>query len=124
MNFDNKFIKESDLEFFNSLPEDERLLLMYDLLFDDDLIPAKEQLEEVTRLDDKEIASVLALDGVLIINGTSEFAISSLVQEFFYDGIVLMKFKKATPALTKKFKYMKHFVIYRILGTANFIYDN
>lgn len=124
MNFDNKFIKESDLEFFNSLPEDERLLLMYDLLFDDDLIPSREQVEEMTIVENADLVSVLALDKVLIINGTSASAITELVQEFFYEGFLLSKFKKPTPALTKKFKHLNHFSIYRILGPSTIIYDN
>lgn len=124
MNFDNKFIKESDLEFFNSLPEDERLLLMYDVLFDEDLITSKESVEELRLSSDKEVACVLALDKVLIFNGTSKEAIDTLVREIFYDGIVLSRFKKTAPELTKKFKFLDHFCIYRVLGPSIELYDN
>jgi len=124
MDFSDKYIRESDFEFFNSLPEDERLLLLYDLFFDEELLPCKEVIEEHKSSQTKDLAYVQTLDKILLINSTSEEAIETLIKQFYYDGIVLSKVHICTPALSEKFKFLKYFSIYKVVGNSTELHDN
>lgn len=123
MTFNNKFIRESDLEFFNSLPEDEKLLLMYDLLFDEDMIPSREEIQKY-EYSETPLGHIQVLDKVLIVNGSSIEIIEDMAEMLYYSGIIVTKIKSPTPALTKKFKFLEYCTLYRILGKGPGLYDN
>ena len=61
MNFNDYIISDSDYSFFDSLPEDEKLLFMYDLICEESYGTGSENYEEPEdRYDTSEIKSDLA----------------------------------------------------------------
>lgn len=110
MNFDNYIINESDYEFFGTLTNDEQLLFLYEVIFDN-LIEKSEQfnIENVTTSTDiksklfdnlefmiKENfkVNVIFINKFLIINSESNINLDQVLLELIHAGFILLRIKK------------------------------
>lgn len=110
MNFDNYIINESDYEFFGTLTNNEQLLFLYEVIFDN-LIEKSEQfnIENVTTSTDiksklfdnlefmiKENfkVNVIFINKFLIINSESNINLDQVLLELIHAGFILLRIKK------------------------------
>jgi hypothetical protein len=110
MNFDNYIINESDYEFFGTLTNDEQLLFLYEVIFDN-LIEKSEQfnIENDTTstdirsklFDNLEFAikenfkvNVIFINKFLIINSESNINLDQVLLELIHAGFILLRIKK------------------------------
>ena len=110
MNFDNYIINESDYKFFGTLTNNEQLLFLYEVIFDN-LIEKSEQfnIENVTTSTDiksklfdnlefmiKENfkVNVIFINKFLIINSESNINLDQVLLELIHAGFILLRIKK------------------------------
>lgn len=149
MNFDEFIIDNDDYKFFNSLPKDEKLLFIYDLICDESYGPGSVELEEdaITEMydpletsyeaesDDKfrsiisnnindlTEVNIIILNNKLIVNASSEEAMQTTIKGMISDGMVLSRVPM-TNRYTFIFQHQSHCRIYLILGKEDSICKN
>jgi hypothetical protein len=110
MNFDNYIINESDYKFFGTLTNDEQLLFLYEVIFDN-LIEKSEQFNienDTTSTDIKSKlfdnlefmikenfkVNVIFINKFLIINSESNINLDQVLLELIHAGFILLRIKK------------------------------
>ena len=144
MNFNEYKIDESDYEFFGSLPKDEKILFLYDLICEDfygsgtmEQTPSpvvsfklgdfdnflKEfesklyQIIESTIQSDSE-ANVLFINDKVIINSESNNSLSDAVLDLMLDGYVLSE-QQLTMKQLSIFHQQRYCKVFEIIGVVD-----
>jgi len=137
MNFNEYIIDQDDYEFFDSLPKDEKILFLYDLICDDiygigsiNSIPEdttqdlneptkniKEELPEVVAKSINEFSKVniLVIDNNIILNSDSKKYINEVIHDMINEGCILSKYTLSKRSLLI-FKQQKYCQAYSIIG--------
>jgi len=137
MNFNEYIIDQDDYEFFDSLPKDEKILFLYDLICDDiygigsiNSIPEdntqdlnepikniKDELPEVVAKSINEFSKVniLVIDNNIILNSDSKKYINEVIHDMINDGCILSKYVLSKKSLLI-FKQQKYCQAYSIIG--------
>lgn len=140
MNFEDYTINESDYEFFSSLPKDEKLLFVYDLIcvgyygpgssedseeVDNKKIPIDDSvfleydpdLENIvsSSINEKADVNILILNDKLILNSNSEDLLNKAVRDMILDGMILMTFNLDESAM-RNFHALDYCKIFTIVG--------
>jgi len=144
MNFNEYIIDDSDYDFFASLPKDEKLLFVYDLICDDyygsgSIENTKEfeiedsdaskylddtifdefdpKIHEIiaASLNEKADVNILILNNKLVLNSNSEELLNDTILGMFMDGMILSTVKLNESAM-KNFHLLTHCKIYTIVG--------
>jgi hypothetical protein len=137
MNFNEYIIDQDDYEFFDSLPKDEKILFLYDLICDDiygigsiNSIPEdttqdlneptkniKDELPEVVAKSINEFSKVniLVIDNNIILNSDSKKYINEVIHDMINDGCILSKYVLSKRSLLI-FKQQKYCQAYSIIG--------
>ena len=136
MNFNEYIIDQDDYDFFVSLPKDEKILFLYDLIcedaygigseepesidsdsFETDIEHFKERLSSIITgsINPEAKVNVLIINGRMILNSNSEEFLNEAVTEMFMDGCVLVAYKFSDSAM-KLFKQQEFCKAYTLLG--------
>lgn len=145
MNFNEYIIDDSDYEFFTSLPKDEKLLFVYDLICDDyygpgsvesdftdfvaDTSETSKYLDDTifnefdpklhelvaSSLNEKADVNILILNNKLILNSNSEEILNDTIKDMIMDGMILTTFALSDDAF-RNFQLLKYCKIYTIVG--------
>jgi hypothetical protein len=144
MNFNDYIISDSDYKFFNSLPKDEKLLFIYDLICEEAYGPGSIEEEEeyntpeiesdlatfdniaeilksklhdivAASISDKAPVNMLIMNDKMVLNSNSLALIKDTVNQMLLTGYILSE-----DTLTKKqanvFHQLKYCKIYTILA--------
>jgi hypothetical protein len=143
MNFSEYIIDESDYEFFGSLPKDEKILFMYDLICEDfygagsvdsEPIPAvpfklgnfdtfiKDFESKLYKIVAATIrsefeANILFINDRIIINSESEDSLSDAILDLMLDGHILQE-QQLTLHQMSIFHQQRYCKVFKILGTV------
>lgn len=143
MNFDDYIIDEEDYNFFNTLPSDEKLLFMYDLICENFYSSGSVEFEHVDieepesadELDSKYhfiIAAnintnvdvnILIINNKIVLNSNSEELLNNTVKDLFLDGLVLSKYAMSDRAVYI-FQHQKYCKVYTLLGKEDDLCKN
>jgi hypothetical protein len=139
MNFNEYIIDEDDFGFYASLPEDERILFLYDLICEDAYGPGsvsavdskslemldfdtviKEFAKKITDVVNASIkqnmlVNVLFINTKVIVQSDSLNLLNESVTELFLDGYILKGVDMA-PRIKEIFHVQKYCKMYDILG--------
>lgn len=140
MNFDNYIINESDYEFFGTLTNNEQLLFLYEVIFDN-LIEKSEQfnIENVTTSTDiksklfdnlefmiKENfkVNVIFINKFLIINSESNINLDQVLLELMQAGFILLRIKKTElpeylKSIYSNYIQYSNYKLYIVAGKTN-----
>jgi hypothetical protein len=140
MHFNDFFINTEDWKFFESLPFDEQILFVHDLICEEyygkgstdevekENIKLHNFIEFLERITDKLYDndhgfSVLFLDKYIVFNSESKELLYNIVATYFEKGYILSKvnMSKQVTMLLHKMRYCE---MYRILGIENKISMN
>ena len=140
MNFNDYVIGESDFEFYESLPEDERILFLYDLICDEaygtgsmeppELLSA-EDIKDLVNDFTHKIGAIIAASikddvkvNIVFINNTVIFNSNNLndlkdaVADMILDGYILSKYTM-TPQAEEVFHKQDYCFMYTIIGQTD-----
>ena len=134
MNFNEYIIDQDDYEFFDSLPKDEKILFLYDLICEDvygvgstditqedttqdSIAPTKDELPEIVSKSINEFSKVniLVIDNNIILNSDSKKYINEVIHDMINDGCILSKYTLSKRSLLI-FKQQKYCQAYSIIG--------
>ena len=139
MNFNDYTIDESDYEFFSSLPKDEKLLFVYDLIcvgyygtgsseepeIDNKKVPVDDSifleydpdLENIvsSSINEKADVNILILNDKLILNSNSEQLLNDAIKDMILDGMILLSFNLDESAM-RNFHALDYCKIFTIVG--------
>ena len=134
MNFNEYIIDQDDYEFFDSLPKDEKILFLYDLICEDvygvgstditqedtpqdSIAPTKDELPEIVSKSINEFSKVniLVIDNNIILNSDSKKYINEVIHDMINDGCILSKYILSKRSLLI-FKQQKYCQAYSIIG--------
>jgi hypothetical protein len=138
MNFSDYIIDESDYEFFESLPQDEKLLFLYDLICEEAYGPGSmEPVMEVNNLEsilrefedklykivagsisNSAKANILFINDRVILNSESLEELELAIQDLFLDGYILSEHQLNTRSLTI-FHQQRYCKAYNIIGVES-----
>lgn len=144
MNFNDYIIDESDYEFFGSLPKDEKILFMYDLICEDFYGPGSMEIDkpatisfELGNFDTflKEFeaklyqivaatiksdtdANVLFINDRVIINSETEEGLSDAVLDLMLEGYMLQEQQLSLRQLSI-FHQQRYCKVFKIIGAGN-----
>jgi hypothetical protein len=140
MNFNDYIIGESDFEFYESLPEDERILFLYDLICDDAYgqgsmeppqllteVEVKELVNDFTNkigsiisasIKDDAKVNVIFINNTIIFNSNNLADLKEAVLDMILDGYILSKFKM-TPQAEEVFHKQDYCFMYTIIGQTD-----
>lgn len=144
MNFNEYIIDESDYEFFVSLPKDEKILFLYDLICEDfygagsieSKPPSTIQFElgnfdtflqefeaKLYRIVAATIrsefkANVLFINDRVIINSESEDKLNDAVLDLMLEGYMIQEQQLTTKQLSI-FHQQRYCKVFKIIGTGN-----
>jgi hypothetical protein len=140
MNFNDYIIGESDFEFYESLPEDERILFLYDLICDEaygqgsieppTLLSAadiKDLVNDFTNkigaliaasIKDDVKVNIIFINNTIIFNSNNLKDLKEAVMDMMLDGYILSKFKM-TPQSEEVFHKQDYCFMYNIIGQTN-----
>lgn len=136
MNFNDFIIDQEDYEFFNSLPKDEKLLFMYDLICEEafgtgstqveiestpdlkkdfDLEPFKDHLSKIVEKSINPTAkvNVLLVNDKVILNSNCKEDLLDAITDMFMDGCIMIEYKMplSVVGIFKQQAYCKAFVL-------------
>lgn len=146
MNFNDFIIDQEDYEFFNSLPKDEKLLFIYDLICEEafgqgstqveiepaeslnkelDLEPFKDHLSKIVEKSINPTAkvNVLLVNNKVILNSNSEKDLLDAINDMFMDGCIMTEYKMA-PSIFNIFKQQLHCKAFVLAGRVQPITGN
>lgn len=142
MNFKDYIIDEDDYKFFGTLPKDEKLLFIYDLICDDyygagsvdvpEMSFTPITLEELDsrfqtivsgNINENVDVNILILNNKLIVNSNSEDLLNKTIKDMILDGMILSKYIM-TERMTFIFQQQRFCKIYTILGKEDKICNN
>lgn len=142
MNFKDYIIDEEDYKFFDTLPKDEKLLFIYDLICDDyygagSIEPTEMTLTPISledldsrfqtivssNINENIDVNILILNNKLIVNSNSEDLLNKTINGMLLDGLILSKYIMDERS-TFIFQQQKFCKIYTILGKEDKICDN
>ena len=144
MNFNEYIIDESDYEFFGSLPKDEKILFLYDLICEDfygsgsiELEPPSTIQFELGNFDmflqefeaklyrivaatirSEFKANVLFINDRVIINSESEDKLNDAVLDLMLEGYMIQEQQLTTKQLSI-FHQQRYCKVFKIIGTGN-----
>jgi hypothetical protein len=140
MNFEEFNIDESDYEFYQSLPKDEKILFLFDLICDEVYGTGSmndEDIEEIQisnsntfdsflgqfedylfslvqkSIDETQNVNILLLNNSVVINSNSEKFLDETVNDLMLDGYILSEIQLSLRALSvfHQQRYCKAFII-------------
>lgn len=135
MKFDDYFINAEDWEFFVSLPSDEQILFIHDLVCEeyygkgsiDDAEKETIKLDNFTEFlesvsnkisNSNQSVSVLYINKHLVFNSESLHLLYDAIVSYFENGYILTRIDMSKP-VTKLFHRMRYCEMYLILGIEN-----
>jgi hypothetical protein len=149
MNFNDFIIDQEDYDFFQSLPKDEKLLFIYDLIceeafgsgsvviesgasikpiINDFAFELENFKDHLTKIVEKSInpeakVNVLVVNDKIILNSNSEIFLNDAIHDMFMDGCIMVTYKMSDSTLQifKKLSYCKAFIL---AGRNNPIQEN
>jgi len=150
MNFEKYIIDEGDFDFYMSLPNDERLLFIHDLICSDaygtgstiqelDIEPTlitesefsdliKDFESKMTALVDSSLSddhpvNVLIINGTIIAQSDNLTELQLTISEFIMDGYLLEKFNM-TPESRRVFQRREFCMMYKVIGKSDPLFEN
>ena len=144
MNFSDYIIDKSDYEFFESLPMDEKLLFLYDLICDDvygagsvepmqftDPIIKVNEFEYMLKdfenklysivassISDKAKVNILFINDRIILNSESLYELNDAVQSLFLNGYILREHELNINSLSI-FHQQRYCKAFNIIGRSS-----
>lgn len=136
MNFNEYIIDQEDYDFFASLPKDEKILFLYDLIcvdaygvgseepeyedhpdFETDIEHFKDRLSSIITgsINPDAKVNVLIVNNRIILNSNSQEFLNEAITEMFMDGCVMVAYKFSEAALNV-FKHQKYCKAFTLLG--------
>lgn len=136
MNFNEYIIDQDDYDFFVSLPKDEKILFLYDLIcedaygvgseepeideatsFETDIEHFKDRLASIVTgsINPDAKVNVLIINGRIILNSNSKEFLNEAITEMFMDGCVLVAYK-FSDAVLNIFKQQEYCRAFTLLG--------
>ncbi len=143
MNFDDYIIDEEDYKFFNTLPNDEKLLFMYDLICEnfyssgsielghvdmeepdiDDELDSKYHFIIAANINANVDVNILIINNKIILNSNSEELLNNTIKDLILDGLVLSKYTMSDRAVYI-FQHQKYCKVYKLLGKEDGLCKN
>jgi hypothetical protein len=149
MNFSDYIIDESDYEFFESLPHDEKLLFLYDLICDDvygagsvepmqftEPVIGVYEFESMLKdfenklysivaasINDKAKVNILFINNRVILNSESLYELNDAIQSLFLDGYILQEHELNNNSLSI-FHQQRYCKAFNIIGQSSRISFN
>lgn len=149
MNFNDFIIDREDYDFFQSLPKDEKLLFIYDLIceeafgtgsveiepldttknvlkdFSFELENFKDHLSGLVQrsINPEAKVNVLIVNNKIILNSESEDLLNSTIRDMFMDGCVMTNYKMPDNVL-KIFKQQAFCKAFILAGKSDRINEN
>lgn len=135
MNFNDYIIDEDDFIFYESLPTDERILFLYDLICEDAYGPGSIIEEDITPIDFKDMiknfedklgmiieasikdsvkVNIAFVNNLIVFNSNSEYELDLAVRDLMIEGMILSRFKM-TESAKRVFHKQKFCKIYHII---------
>ena len=117
-NEDLIFLTEKDYEFFCLLPEDEKILCLFDLIINP-LEENEDSIKDIVDMSIKDIntANVVVTPNMLIINANSYGLVKMAAQKFFESGLIMNR-QILTDSGKEVFQRQKYCNVYEIVGSA------
>ena len=141
MDFANYNIDADDYEFFSSLPNDEKILFIYDLICDSyyglgstasyesgfsaDIESFDEYVHDLiaSQIDHNAPSNIIFINSFVIINSNTKKNLNTAIQALVTDGLMLRAYK-ISEKTKKVLKHQKFFRIFEITDRNNKIYLN
>jgi len=149
MNFNDFIIDREDYDFFQSLPKDEKLLFIYDLICEEAFGTGSVEVEPIdtsknmsndfsfelenfkdhlTSLIERSInpeakVNVLIVNDKIILNSNSEDLLDNTIRDMFMDGCIMTNFKMSDTVL-KIFKQQAFCKAFILAGKSDRISEN
>ena len=144
MNFNEYIIDQEDYDFFASLPKDEKILFLYDLIcidaygvgseepefedppdFEVDIEHFKDRLSSIITgsINPDAKVNVLIVNNRIILNSNSQEFLNEAITEMFMDGCVMVAYKFSDIAM-KVFKQQEFCKAFTLLGRCEKISIN
>jgi hypothetical protein len=137
MNFDQYNIDADDYEFFSSLPNDEKILFLYDLICDSyyglgstqsfsaDIESFDEYVHDLIsrQIDHNAPSNIIFINSFVVINSNSKKNLNTAIQALVTDGLMLRTYK-ISEATKRALKHQKFFRVFEITDRNNKIHLN
>ena len=122
------FISESDYKFIHALPDDEKILCLFDVWLSDstelpDTMPSFEELIDMSIIN-PDTANIVITPNMAVINGESYKLVKDAVSHLFSYGFVLERIIISNNRLRDTFQRQKYCLVYSIKGVVNPISAN
>lgn len=139
MSFNNYYIDNGDYKFFSSLPEDEKIYFLYDLVCTNfygagsitdlyGVVPNTMDINaESTRvvissildqsIDKEARVNVIFLNDLIVFNSESKQFLNYALIDLAFDGVFLKKLN-VPENIEDTFKKQSHYEVYKILGVS------
>lgn len=127
MDFSNYNIDADDYEFFTSLPDDEKILFIYDLIcdsyyglgstqsFNADIESFDDYVHDLIagQIDHKAPSNIIFINNFVVINSNSKKNLNTAIQALITDGLMLRTYKisEKTKRVLKHQKFFRAFEI-------------
>jgi len=142
MNFNDYIIDEDDFIFYESLPTDERILFLYDLIceeaygpgsmepepmsieksfkFEDMIRSFEEKLGMIIEasIKDSVKVNIAFVNNMVVFNSNSEYELDLAVRDMMIEGMLLTRFKM-TESAKRVFHKQKYCKIYKIIDQVS-----
>ena len=137
MDFSNYNIDADDYEFFLSLPNDEKILFIYDLIcdsyyglgstqsFNADIESFDDYVHDLiaNQIDHKAPSNIIFINSFVIINSNSKKNLNIAIQALITDGLMLRTYK-ISEKTKQVLKHQKFFRVFEITDRNNKIHLN
>jgi len=137
MDFEQYNIDADDYEFFSSLPNDEKILFIYDLICDSyyGIGSAQSFSADIESFDDyvhsmisdnidhSAPANIIFINSFVIINSNTKKNLNTAIQALVTDGLMLRTYK-ISEKTKKALKHQKFFRVFEITDRNNKIHLN
>jgi hypothetical protein len=151
MSFNTYTIDQSDFEFFDKLPDDEKILFLYDLIcvnaygkgsteqfnldtdtpelktasFEEVVETFKTKLQDIvaSTINDEVLVNVLFINDFIVFNSESKNLLDDAVYEMFVQGYLIRE-KELTMQQLPIFHHQRYCKVYEIIGITDKISMN
>ena len=117
------FINDKDYDFFKSLPDDEKILCLFDIWYSGEPVEIYDSTEDDIQsminssIQSEDTANVLITNDILVINSNDSKVLSEAVSNFFKVGLILERLFISEAGLLT-YKRQKYCRIYSIIGPS------